>query len=153
MTIPRRIEKQPDPCFPNPEAGVFFCAKEASMAASDKSATIYTDAGPRRAARGRRAALAVARGFSVLYGGDSPTLARAREALGGIEADRLLAAAAEHPITVNFDMATVTSPLQDRFPFAMRSLRRHRLMAGLDEIAMTSARAPAIAASELRTGT
>ena len=67
--------------------------------------------------------------------------------------DRLLAVAAEAPITVDLDTMTVTTPFQDRFPFTLDPFRRHCLLNGLDEIALTLAQADAIAAYEGATAT
>ena len=45
---------------------------------------------------------------------------------------------------------TVTTPFQDRFPFAMDAFRRDCLMRGLDEIGLTLAMDGAIAGYEAR---
>ena len=65
---------------------------------------------------------------------------------------RLMEVARDHPITVDLDTMTVTTPLQDRFAFAMDPFRRECLMGGLDEIALTLASEAAIRAYEIRTG-
>ena len=44
----------------------------------------------------------------------------------------------------------VTTPFQDRFEFAIDPFRKHCLVNGLDEIGLTQALAPAIAAYETR---
>jgi len=62
--------------------------------------------------------------------------------------DRLLEVAQEHPITVDLDTMTVTSPLQDRFTFELDPFRRECLMKGLDEIGLTLASEAAISAYE-----
>ncbi len=67
--------------------------------------------------------------------------------------DRLMHVARQHPLTVELDTMTVTSPLQDRFAFALQPFRRDCLMRGLDEIALTLANVSAIDAYEARTGT
>ncbi|USI71487.1 3-isopropylmalate dehydratase small subunit [Sphingomonas morindae] len=64
--------------------------------------------------------------------------------------DRLLAVAAEHPITVDLESQTVTTPFQDRFAFAIDPFRRDCLLKGLDEIGITLEMDPAIAAFEAR---
>lgn len=66
--------------------------------------------------------------------------------------DWLLVVAQDHPLTVDLDTMTVTSPLHDRFGFAMDAFRRRCLMEGLDEIALTLESEAAIGAYELRTG-
>ena len=66
--------------------------------------------------------------------------------------DRLLAVAREHPLTVDLETMSVTSPLQDRFVFELDTFRRECLLGGLDEIALTLASEAAIRAYEMRTG-
>jgi len=62
--------------------------------------------------------------------------------------DRLLEVAAEHPIAVDLDAQTVTTPFQDRFVFEIDPFRKRCLAEGLDEIALTLAREPAIGEHE-----
>ena len=95
----------------------------------------------------------IAPSFSDIFAGNAFKNGIVAIELPQAAVDQLLAVARDHPITVDLDTMTVTSPLQDRFPFAMQAFRRQCLMAGLDEIALTLASAPAIAAFELRTGT
>ncbi len=64
--------------------------------------------------------------------------------------DRLMAIAPEVPITVDLENQVVTTPFQDRFTFPMDPFRRECLLRGTDEIALTLAAAPAIAAYETR---
>ena len=66
--------------------------------------------------------------------------------------DRLVEVAREHPLTVDLETMTVTSPLQDRFEFELDAFRRECLLGGLDEIALTLASEAAIRAYEVRTG-
>jgi 3-isopropylmalate/(R)-2-methylmalate dehydratase small subunit len=66
--------------------------------------------------------------------------------------DRLLEVARELPLCVDLETMTVTSPLQDRFSFELDPFRRHCLLEGLDEIALTLASEAAIRAYETRTG-
>lgn len=54
--------------------------------------------------------------------------------------DRLLEVAKTHPITIDLETMTVTTPFQDRFTFEMDPFRRDCLMKGLDEIGLTLAR-------------
>lgn len=63
--------------------------------------------------------------------------------------DRLLEVAKEHPINVDLETMTVTSPLQDRFPFTMDPFRRECLMRGLDEIGLTLSSEVAISSYEM----
>ncbi len=54
--------------------------------------------------------------------------------------DRLVEVARTDPITVDLETMTVTTPFQDRFPFALDAFRRQCLLEGLDEIGMTLAK-------------
>ena len=65
--------------------------------------------------------------------------------------DRLIAAAADQPITVDLETMTVTTPYQDRFAFHLDPFRRRCLMEGLDEIGLTLARDVAITGFEAAT--
>ena len=65
--------------------------------------------------------------------------------------DHLLTIAREHPITVDLENQTVTTPFQDRFGFPIDPFRKQCLLEGLDEIALTLLRDAAISAYEART--
>lgn len=95
----------------------------------------------------------IAPGFSDIFAGNAFKNGIVAVELSQAAVDRLLAVARNHPLTVDLDTMTVTSPLQDRFGFAMQPFRRQCLMNGLDEIALTLASLPAIIAYETRTGT
>ena len=58
--------------------------------------------------------------------------------------DRLLQVAEDHPITIDLESMTVTTPFQDRISFTLDPFRRRCLMEGLDEIALTLASEKAI---------
>ena len=62
--------------------------------------------------------------------------------------DRLIAVAqnpeVSHPVTIDLETMTVTTPFQDRFGFELDAFRRQCLMEGLDEIGLTLARDTAI---------
>jgi 3-isopropylmalate/(R)-2-methylmalate dehydratase small subunit len=62
--------------------------------------------------------------------------------------DRLLEVAKTHPVTVDLETMTVTTPFQDRFAFELDPFRRQCLMEGLDEIGLTLARDTAISKYE-----
>ena len=62
--------------------------------------------------------------------------------------DRLIEVAQEHPVTIDLETMTVTTPFQDRFPFTLDPFRRQCLMEGLDEIGLTLARDTAISKFE-----
>ncbi|MEA1619885.1 3-isopropylmalate dehydratase small subunit [Erythrobacter sp. T5W1-R] len=65
--------------------------------------------------------------------------------------DRLLEVAqAGEPIDVDLESMTVTTPFQDRFTFELDAFRRHCLLNGLDEVALTLERDTAISAFEAR---
>lgn len=54
--------------------------------------------------------------------------------------DRLLEVAKDNEVTIDLETMTVTTPFQDRFPFALDAFRRQCLLEGLDEIGMTLAK-------------
>jgi 3-isopropylmalate/(R)-2-methylmalate dehydratase small subunit len=63
--------------------------------------------------------------------------------------DRLLEVArAGEPIDVDLESMTVTTPYQDRFTFELDPFRRHCLLNGLDEVALTLERDSAISGFE-----
>ncbi|MEO0590200.1 MAG: 3-isopropylmalate dehydratase small subunit [Pseudomonadota bacterium] len=63
--------------------------------------------------------------------------------------DRLMEVAQQgSPITVDLETQTVTTQFQDRFPFEIDPFRKHCLMGGLDEVALTLERDDAIARFE-----
>jgi len=65
--------------------------------------------------------------------------------------DRLMEVARDgHEIDVDLDTQTVTTPFQDRFEFDIDPFRKHCLLNGLDEVALTLERQTAIAAFENR---
>jgi len=63
--------------------------------------------------------------------------------------DRLLEVAREgHAIDIDLETQTVTTPFQDRFTFELDPFRKHCLINGLDEVALTLERDSAIGAFE-----
>lgn len=65
--------------------------------------------------------------------------------------DRLMEVAREgSPITVDLETQTVTTPYQDRFTFDIDPFRKHCLLNGLDEVALTLERDEAIGTFESR---
>jgi len=62
--------------------------------------------------------------------------------------DRLLEVGKTHPISIDLEHQSVTTPFQDRFTFEIDAFRKHCLLNGLDEIGMTLARDQAITAFE-----
>jgi 3-isopropylmalate/(R)-2-methylmalate dehydratase small subunit len=64
--------------------------------------------------------------------------------------DRLMEVASTDPIAIDLEHQTVTTRFQDRFTFEIDPFRKHCLLNGLDEVGMTLAMAPQIAAYETR---
>jgi 3-isopropylmalate/(R)-2-methylmalate dehydratase small subunit len=62
--------------------------------------------------------------------------------------DRLVEVAKDHPIAIDLEHQTVTTPFQDRFTFEIDPFRKHCLMNGLDEVGLTLARQNAIGTFE-----
>jgi 3-isopropylmalate/(R)-2-methylmalate dehydratase small subunit len=90
----------------------------------------------------------IAPSFSDIFSGNAFKNGIVNVALDQAAVDRLLEVARAHELTVDLETMTVTSPLQDRFTFALDPFRRECLMTGLDEIALTLKRETAIAAWE-----
>jgi len=90
----------------------------------------------------------IAPSFSDIFSGNAfkngiVTVVLPQEAI-----DRLMEVARTHPVTVDLETQTVTTPFQDRFAFTLDPFRRQCLMEGLDEIGLTLARDAAIARFE-----
>ena len=66
------------------------------------------------------------------------------------QVDRLLEVAQDHPITIDLENQSVTTPFQDRFAFEIDPFRKHCLQEGLDEVGLTLARDTAISNYESR---
>ena len=94
----------------------------------------------------------IAPSFSDIFSGNAFKNGIITVVLPQAAVDRLLEVAREHPLTVDLETMSVTSPLQDRFVFELDPFRRDCLMGGLDEIALTLASEAAIGAYEQRTG-
>ena len=87
----------------------------------------------------------IAPSFSDIFSGNAfkngiVTVVLPQEAI-----DRLIEVAQDQPISIDLETMTVTTPFQDRFPFALDPFRRQCLIEGLDEIGLTLARDAAIA--------
>lgn len=96
----------------------------------------------------------IAPSFADIFAGNSFKNGLLLVALPEPAVERLMAVAAEGlPITIDLESQTVTTPYQDRFPFPIDPFRKHCLLHGLDEIGLTEAAAPAIAAHEARMAT
>jgi 3-isopropylmalate/(R)-2-methylmalate dehydratase small subunit len=94
----------------------------------------------------------IAPSFSDIFSGNAFKNGIVPVVLPQAAVDRLMEVARELPITVDLETMTVTSPLQDRFEFALDPFRRECLMNGLDEIGLTLASEAAIRAYEERVG-
>ncbi len=90
----------------------------------------------------------IAPGFSDIFAGNAFKNGIVTVVLPQAAIDRLIEVARDHPVTVDLETMSVTTPLQDRFAFALDPFRRDCLMQGLDEIGLTLARGAAIAAYE-----
>ena len=99
--------------------------------------------------RGIRAVIAPS--FSDIFAGNAFKNGIVTVALPQDQIDRLLEVARDHPIDIDLETQTVTTPFQDRFVFTLDPFRKHCLMEGLDEIGLTLASADAITAHESRT--
>jgi 3-isopropylmalate/(R)-2-methylmalate dehydratase small subunit len=64
--------------------------------------------------------------------------------------DRLMEVAKTDPIAIDLEHQTVTTRFQDRFTFEIDRFRKHCLLEGLDEVGLTLAMEPQIAAYESR---
>ncbi len=67
--------------------------------------------------------------------------------------DRLLEVAKTDPVAVDIETQTVTTPFQDRFCFEIDPFRKHCLLNGLDEVALTMAQDAEISAHEAQVRT
>ncbi|SNS46015.1 3-isopropylmalate/(R)-2-methylmalate dehydratase small subunit [Sphingomonas laterariae] len=92
----------------------------------------------------------IAPSFSDIFSGNAFKNGIVTVVLPQEAVDRLLAVAKDHPITIDLESRTVTTPFQDRFTFEIDPFRRDCLMNGLDEIGLTLARDAAIAAYETK---
>ena len=86
----------------------------------------------------------IAPSFSDIFSGNAVKNGILPVVLPQEQIDRLLEVAREHEVTVDLETCTVTTPFQDRFPFALDPFRRQCLLEGLDEIGLTLARDVAI---------
>jgi 3-isopropylmalate/(R)-2-methylmalate dehydratase small subunit len=82
----------------------------------------------------------IAPSFSDIFSGNAFKNGIVPVVLPQAALDRLIEVAREHPVAVDLETMTVTTPFQDRFPFALDAFRRRCLMEGLDEIGLTLAR-------------
>lgn len=79
----------------------------------------------------------IAPSFSDIFSGNAFKNGILTVALPQEQVDRLLEVAETDPIAIDLDHQTVTTPFQDRFTFEIDPFRKHCLMGGLDEVALT----------------
>ncbi|TVV72355.1 3-isopropylmalate dehydratase small subunit [Sphingomonas solaris] len=90
----------------------------------------------------------IAPSYSDIFSGNAVKNGIVPVVLPQAAVDRLLEVARDHPITVDLESCTVTTPFQDRFAFEMDPFRRECLLGGLDEVGMTMAQGARIDAYE-----
>ncbi|MDG5746891.1 3-isopropylmalate dehydratase small subunit [Qipengyuania sp. XHP0207] len=79
----------------------------------------------------------VAPSFSDIFAGNAFKNGILTVELPQDQVDRLLEIAQDHPVTIDLENQTVTTPFQDRFAFEIDPFRKHCLLEGLDEIGLT----------------
>jgi 3-isopropylmalate/(R)-2-methylmalate dehydratase small subunit len=93
----------------------------------------------------------IAPSFSDIFSGNAVKNGILPVVLPQLAVDRLLEVArAGDPIDVDLETMMVTTPFQDRFAFELDPFRRHCLIGGLDEVALTLERDEAIGGFEAR---
>ena len=92
----------------------------------------------------------IAPSFADIFAGNAFKNGMLLVALPQAQIDRLMAIADSHEITVDLENQVVTTPFQDRFQFVVDPFRKDCLLNGRDEIALTEAVLPDIAAYEMR---
>ncbi|MGB7371515.1 3-isopropylmalate dehydratase small subunit [Erythrobacter sp.] len=93
----------------------------------------------------------IAPSFSDIFSGNAVKNGIVPVVLPAEAVDRLLDVAREGgEVTVDLETSTVTTDYQDRFPFELDPFRRHCLLNGLDEVALTLERDDAISTYEHR---
>ncbi len=94
--------------------------------------------------------IVIAPSFADIFSGNAFKNGMLLVVLPQEQIDRLMAVAETDPITIDLENQMVTTPFQDRFSFPIDPFRKHCLVNGLDEIGLTIAMAPDIAAHEAR---
>jgi 3-isopropylmalate/(R)-2-methylmalate dehydratase small subunit len=92
----------------------------------------------------------IAPSFSDIFSGNAFKNGILTVALPQEQVDRLLEVAETDPIAIDLEHQTVTTPFQDRFTFEIDPFRKHCLLGGLDEVAITLESDQAIKAYERR---
>jgi 3-isopropylmalate/(R)-2-methylmalate dehydratase small subunit len=92
----------------------------------------------------------IAPSFSDIHAGNAFKNGILTVVLPQEQVDRLLEVAEEHPISIDLDSQTVTTPYQDRFRFEIDPFRKDCLLKGLDEIGITLEMGDAIGTHEAK---
>ena len=92
----------------------------------------------------------IAPSFSDIFSGNAFKNGILTVVLPQAQVDRLMEVAETDPITIDLEHQTVTTPFQDRFTFEIDPFRKHCLLGGLDEVAITMESGAAIAGYEAR---
>ncbi len=92
----------------------------------------------------------IAPSFSDIFAGNAFKNGILTVALPQDAIDRLMEVAETDPITIDLEHQVVTTPFQDRFTFEIDPFRKHCLIEGLDEVALTMTRGAQIEAYEAR---
>ena len=92
----------------------------------------------------------IAPSFSDIFSGNAFKNGILTVVLSQEQVDRLMEVAETDPITIDLEHQTVTTPFQDRFTFEIDPFRKHCLLGGLDEVAITMESGTAIAGYEAR---
>lgn len=92
----------------------------------------------------------IAPSFSDIFSGNAFKNGILTVELPRAAVDRLIEVARTHPISIDLDTQTVTTPFQDRFAFDIDPFRKHCLANGLDEVGLTLAMADRITTFEQR---
>ena len=92
----------------------------------------------------------IAPSFSDIFSGNAFKNGILTVVLPQEQVDRLMEVAETDPISIDLEHQTVTTPFQDRFTFEIDPFRKHCLLRGLDEVALTLESGDAIARYEQR---
>ena len=92
----------------------------------------------------------IAPSFSDIFAGNAFKNGILTVVLPQEQVDRLMEVAETDPIAIDLEHQTVTTPFQDRFAFEIDPFRKHCLLQGLDEVALTLESGDAIARFERR---
>ena len=92
----------------------------------------------------------IAPSFSDIFAGNAFKNGILSVVLPQEQVDRLMEVAETDTIAIDLEHQTVTTPFQDRFTFEIDPFRKHCLLRGLDEVALTLESGDAIARYEQR---